>query len=363
MSLTAAVEGSADRWEEGVGTLEISSLAARVSGVTVDLTTPARVEYAGGIVDVLGAAARVGELAVRLTGRIPLRAQTPPVPDAQSLHAEVDGDVAGVLDTIRTAGLEVTDVSATGPVAIRARIGGSLEQVAAVANVEAGPGTVRNRGVSDRGRPSAPRQGRWRTAGRHRPGGRMAGEPRRSRGQRAAGPLRAVRAGQRGVGAAARHRGGHADAAHGRGHAARARAVRGPGCAAAVGWQRSAVCGARVERAGPRESSRRGAPRPPRAHGGGAARHAERAHAGRGRGRRGASGRVAVARARLRAAGRRAGRPREPAGGGSAWRQFRSAAAGAAVERHRLGRHRTAGTADLGGGSGGPADRRGRADY
>ena len=114
-----------------------------MSGVTVNLTTPARVEYTGGIVDVLGAAARVGELAVRLTSRIPLRAQTPPVPDAQSLHAEVDGDVAGVLDTIRTAGLEVTDVSATGPVAIRARIGGSLEQVAAVANVEAGPGTVR----------------------------------------------------------------------------------------------------------------------------------------------------------------------------------------------------------------------------
>lgn len=144
ISLTATAEVPVDRWEDGVATVEVSRLSGSMANLAFGLTGPAQLNYAGGVVDVRTLGAQIGELRASFAGRIPARSASPAVPDTDALHADVIGDVAGVIDTVRALGLlDAVVVSGTGPVALRARIGGSLERVVALANIETGPGTVR----------------------------------------------------------------------------------------------------------------------------------------------------------------------------------------------------------------------------
>ena len=148
---TAAVqveaEGPLERWRDGRASLQVATLDGHVQTLPIALREPARVQYDNGRVVVERLEGSVGTTSVSAAGALPL--STPSSGDA--LLATVSGDLYDVAaaaavaaDTTRTT-TEAPIAAGKGPLALLARITGSLESPTYAADLEVGPGMVQAR--------------------------------------------------------------------------------------------------------------------------------------------------------------------------------------------------------------------------
>ena len=143
VSLSARAEGALDDWRRGMAEVDLSRLDARVGDLPVRLASPARVSYAGEVIDVASLEAALGDTRLSVSGRLPASESAPAVPAADALRAQLVGDAAQVLEAVRATRLtEVSDVAARGSVAVLARVTGTAERPVVAADLEVANGQV-----------------------------------------------------------------------------------------------------------------------------------------------------------------------------------------------------------------------------
>ena len=135
VSLRARGTAPLDDWRRGTAEVDLTSVDGQVGELPLRLASPARVTYAGETIDVARLEADLGRTRVSVTGRIAARDSAPAVADG--LRAQLVGDVAHVIEAVRAAGLiEQIDVDARGPLALLARVTGSLERPVVAADFD-----------------------------------------------------------------------------------------------------------------------------------------------------------------------------------------------------------------------------------
>ena len=139
VSLAADASGRVDDWRRGMATVVVSALDARAGDVPLRLRQPAQGRYDDGRVFVDVLEGDVGETRVSAFGNI-AAFDGPP---GDGVVVTVTGSVDEVARTVAATGL--TDVPVTGgsgPVALLARVSGSIERPDVSADLEVGPGSV-----------------------------------------------------------------------------------------------------------------------------------------------------------------------------------------------------------------------------
>ena len=133
-------DGPLDAWRTGTARLEMTSLDATAGNLPLRLAQPARMRYAGERVFVDSLEVDAGETRLSATGDLdafePSRASA-------GVLVTLTGEVGEVARAAAATG--VTDVpiqGGSGPVALLARITGSLESPLIAADLELGPGSV-----------------------------------------------------------------------------------------------------------------------------------------------------------------------------------------------------------------------------
>jgi outer membrane protein assembly factor BamA/autotransporter translocation and assembly factor TamB len=155
VSLSARAEGALDDWRLGslsTGTperssltaqLEVSRLEARVADLPVQIASPVRMSYGGGVSDVASLEAVIGGTRLSVTGRLPVSESAPAVPAADALRAQLVGDAAQVLEAVRATRLaDISDLTARGSVAILARVTGTAGRPVVAADLEVANGQL-----------------------------------------------------------------------------------------------------------------------------------------------------------------------------------------------------------------------------
>ena len=133
-------EGPLESWRAGSASLEVASLEASTGELPIRLVQPALVRYAdeGLYVDRLEAEA--GDTHLSASGELPAFEAADGLP---GMLVTMTGDVGAVAQAASAAG--VTDVPITGgsgPVALLARVTGSMLEPVVAADLEVGPGSV-----------------------------------------------------------------------------------------------------------------------------------------------------------------------------------------------------------------------------
>jgi outer membrane protein assembly factor BamA/autotransporter translocation and assembly factor TamB len=133
-------EGPLQAWRDGSASVAVLSLEGAAGDLPVRLVEPAQLRYLADRVYVDRLEATAGETRLSASGALPL---TAPAPDAPAVLVTITGDVGEVVRAAAATG--ITDFPVTGgngPVALLARITGSLEQPDVAADLEVGPGAV-----------------------------------------------------------------------------------------------------------------------------------------------------------------------------------------------------------------------------
>ncbi|MBI4485618.1 MAG: translocation/assembly module TamB domain-containing protein, partial [Acidobacteria bacterium] len=142
VSARAHAEGALDRWREGAAALDISSLAAAVGELPIDLKS-ARVTYDRGTIAVASFAATVGGASVSVAGRYPLLPAAPAVAPNDALQGTIVGDLSQAIDALRAANvMELPDLAGRGPLSFIVRVTGAANRPVPAANLEIGPAEV-----------------------------------------------------------------------------------------------------------------------------------------------------------------------------------------------------------------------------
>ena len=139
-TLVARAEGPLESWRTATATLTVASLDATLGALPICLAEPARLRYAGERLHVERLEASVGDTRLSTSGELPLFAEAV---DAPTLLLVATGDIDQVARAAAEAG--VTQLAVTGgdgPVALRARVTGSLQAPIISADLEAGPGSI-----------------------------------------------------------------------------------------------------------------------------------------------------------------------------------------------------------------------------
>ena len=136
-------EGTLQSWRAVTATLDASSVEAAVYDLPIRLAEPAHASYANGRITIERLEMSVGETRMSVSGELPVSDLPPGAEADAALLVTMAGDVGEVLRAAAAAG--VTDLPVTGgdgPVALLARVTGSVETPVVTADVELGPGTV-----------------------------------------------------------------------------------------------------------------------------------------------------------------------------------------------------------------------------
>ena len=138
--LVLRFDGPLETWRTGSATLDVTALEAMAGNLDLRLAAPAKVRYERERVFVDSLEVDAGETRLSATGDLdafePARA-------GAGVLVTLTGDVAEVARAVAATGL--TDVpvqGGTGPVALLARVNGSLESPAVAADLELGPGSI-----------------------------------------------------------------------------------------------------------------------------------------------------------------------------------------------------------------------------
>jgi outer membrane protein assembly factor BamA/autotransporter translocation and assembly factor TamB len=158
-NLRLEAEGPLEEWRNGRASLEVAALDGHVQTLPIVLREPARLRYDEGRVVVERLEASVGRTIVSATGALPVsvplatsaKAVEKPGTTTDAVLASLTGDlydvaVAAALAANPQGSATVAPITAgKGRLALLARITGSLESPAYVADLEVGPGMVQAR--------------------------------------------------------------------------------------------------------------------------------------------------------------------------------------------------------------------------
>ena len=158
-NLHLEAEGPLEQWRDGRASLEVAALDGHIQTLPIALREPARLRYDVGRVVIERFEGSVGRTLVSATGALPMSVRLKPdtttttSPDTSSdaVLASLTGDlydvaVAAAVAANPKAGSTVAPIAAgKGPLALLARITGSLESPAYAADLEVGPGMVQAR--------------------------------------------------------------------------------------------------------------------------------------------------------------------------------------------------------------------------
>jgi outer membrane protein assembly factor BamA/autotransporter translocation and assembly factor TamB len=141
-TFSAHVDGPLESWRRGSATAEIASLEATAGELPIRLAEPARFGYADDRVRIERLEATAGETRLSASGELPILDGPIAEPPAAVL-VTMTGDVGEIARAAAAAGVtELPLAGGRGPVALLARVTGSLEAPVIAADLEAGPGSV-----------------------------------------------------------------------------------------------------------------------------------------------------------------------------------------------------------------------------
>ena len=140
VTLAAHGEGPLASWRSASAAIDVASLDAKAGDLPIRLLQPGRFRYAGDrvYVDLLEASA--GDTHISASGELPAFDATLGGP---GMLLTVTGDVDAVARAVAATGItQVPITGGEGPVALLARVTGSIEMPIVAADFEAGPGSV-----------------------------------------------------------------------------------------------------------------------------------------------------------------------------------------------------------------------------
>jgi outer membrane protein assembly factor BamA/autotransporter translocation and assembly factor TamB len=146
-SLMLRAEGPLEEWRAGTADLEISRFDAMAGDLPVRLLSPALLRYQREHIAVNRFEAAAGETHLSASGEIAAFGTGNAEPGtgnvSDGIIATISGDVGEVTRAVAATGLTELPVSGgNGPVALLARVGGSLEAPLVSADFEIGPGAI-----------------------------------------------------------------------------------------------------------------------------------------------------------------------------------------------------------------------------
>ena len=146
-TLALRAEGPLETWRAGAADLEITTLEAKAGDLPVRLLGPASVRYRGERIAIDRLEAAAGETHISASGEIDAFGTPNPGLGTASLGggiiATITGDVDEVARTVAATGVTAVPVAGgSGPVALLARVAGSLEAPLVSADLEVGPGAI-----------------------------------------------------------------------------------------------------------------------------------------------------------------------------------------------------------------------------
>ena len=141
-TLMAHAEGPLESWRRGSATVEVAALEAAAGELPIRLAEPARLSYLDDHIRIERLEATAGETRLSASGALPLF-DAPAGAPASAALVTMTGDVGEIARA--AAATKLTDlplIGGRGPVALLARITGSIEAPVIAADLEAGPGSV-----------------------------------------------------------------------------------------------------------------------------------------------------------------------------------------------------------------------------
>jgi len=142
ISLTAHANGPLDEPRRIRALLDVRELDARAGDLPIRLLAPGRVTYANDIISVDVFEASAGNTHISAAGQLPVSNKSS-VAEAHTLRATVTGDLGEAVSAFAATGLvAVPAVAGQGPVALLARVAGSIETPRVSADLELGPGSL-----------------------------------------------------------------------------------------------------------------------------------------------------------------------------------------------------------------------------
>ena len=141
-TFTAHAEGPLESWRRGSATVDVASLEASAGGLPIRLAGPARLGYMDDRIRIERLEATAGETRLSASGELPLF-DAPAGVAASAALVTMTGDVGEIARAAAATGLtDLPRIGGRGPVALLARITGSVEAPVIAADLEAGPGSV-----------------------------------------------------------------------------------------------------------------------------------------------------------------------------------------------------------------------------
>ena len=156
-TVAAHAEGPLQMWRDVVASLDVTSLDATAGELTVRLVEPGRLRYQQRRVSVEKLEVDAGATRLSASGDLPVFELTPNTrgadlpgpPNGDGLILTITGDIGEAARAVTATGLaQVPVTEGSGPIALLARVTGSLEKPVVVADLEAGPGSVTIRDLS-----------------------------------------------------------------------------------------------------------------------------------------------------------------------------------------------------------------------
>ncbi len=132
-------------WRDGSARVDVTSLDAAAGNLPITLAEPAHLRLEGQHVWVDRLEVNAGMTRLSASGELPLMGgiQAGTRDPGSGIRITADGDIGEAARAVAAAGLaDLPITEGSGPLAVRARVSGSLETPVIAADVEAGPGTV-----------------------------------------------------------------------------------------------------------------------------------------------------------------------------------------------------------------------------
>jgi outer membrane protein assembly factor BamA len=137
LSIAAHADAPLSEWREATARADVTTLDAAAGDLPITLAEPAHVRFDAERLHIDGLELIAGATRLSASGELPL------MEGSGSLTVTADGDIGEAARAVAAAGLADVPITAgSGPLALRARITGSLDKPLIAADFDAGPGSV-----------------------------------------------------------------------------------------------------------------------------------------------------------------------------------------------------------------------------
>jgi len=136
----AHAEGALSTWKDASVTVDLASAEGLLGDLAIALDGPAQVTFTSGTIGTTRLGARAGGLQAEVRGSLPIESASA---SSGAMTMTLIGDVGDLVTAARSTRLvDVPVVSGTGPVALLARVGGTVRAPEVSADVDLGPATL-----------------------------------------------------------------------------------------------------------------------------------------------------------------------------------------------------------------------------